>query len=96
MAEAKKKEEGKQRQPSAKKRDLQAEKRKLRNKSYRASVLTSVRSLEKAIQEKADQAVVKAKLDAIYSVMDKGVKRGVFKPQKAARTKARMAARVAK
>lgn len=90
---AKKKEEGKVKRPSALKRDLQNEKSRLRNRSHRASVLTSLRSLETAIAEKG---ATKEKLSALYSLMDKGVKKGVFKPQKAARTKSRLAARVAK
>lgn len=90
----KKKTEGKTKQPSAKKRDLQSEKRRLQNRSYRSSVLTSIRSLESSLAQKEGAEVVKSKLNSLYSMMDKGVKRGVFKPQKAARTKARLAARV--
>ena len=92
----KKKAEGKVKKPSALKRDLQNEKKRLRNRSYRASVLTSIRSLESSLSQKDAPEAIKAKLDSIYSIMDKGVKRGVFKPQKAARTKSRLAARVAK
>ncbi len=92
----KKKKEGKVRQPSALKRDLQNEKKRLKNRSYRASVMTSIRSLEGAISKKESPEAIKAKLNDLYSMMDKGVKRGVFKPQKAARTKSRLAARSAK
>jgi small subunit ribosomal protein S20 len=95
-AAKKKKAEGPTRQPSALKRDLQSEKRRLRNRSYRASVLTSVRALESSISQKEAPEAIKAKLNAIYSMMDKGVKRGVFKPRKAARTKSRLTARCAK
>lgn len=94
-AESKKK-EGAKRKPSALKRDQQSEKRRLRNKSYRASVLTSVRSLENSINQKEPAEAIKSKLNLIYSLMDKGVKRGVYKAQKAARTKSRLAARCAK
>lgn len=93
---SKKKAEGKVKQPSAKKRDLQSEKRRLRNRSYRATVLTSIRSLESSLTKKDEAATVKEKLNAIYSLMDKGVKSGVYKAQKAARTKSRLAARCAK
>ena len=98
MAEDKaaKKPAAKQKKPSALKRDLQNEKRRLCNRSYRASVLTSIRSLESALNEKEAPEAVKTKLNAIYSLMDKGVKRGVYKPQKAARTKSRLSARCAK
>ena len=96
MAEAAEKKEAKVKKPSALKRDLQSEKKRLRNRSYRASVLTSIRSLEQSIEKKEAPEELKKKLDAIYSIMDKGVKRGVFKKQKAARTKSRLSARVAK
>lgn len=95
MAEKKagKKAAAKVKRPSALKRDLQNEKRRLRNRSYRASVLTSIRSLEKSLTDKESEEIVKTKLNTIYSLMDKGVKRGVFKLQKAARTKSRLTAR---
>lgn len=92
----KKKAEGKTRQPSALKRDLQNEKRRLRNRSYRASVLTCIRTLENSINQKEAPEALKAKLNEIYSIMDKGVKRGVYTPQKAARTKSRLSARCSK
>lgn len=95
-AAPKKKGEAPTKRPSALKRDLQNEKQRLRNRSYRASVLTSVRNLENAIVQKEGAEPIKAKLNDLYSLMDKGVKKGVFKPQKAARTKSRLAARCAK
>jgi len=82
--------------PSALKRDLQSEKTRLRNRSFRASVLTSIRSLEGSLTQKEAAEAIKTKLNTIYSMMDKGVKSGVFKPNKAARTKARLTARCAK
>ena len=92
----KKKKEGKVRQPSALKRDIQNEKKRLKNRSYRASVTTSIRSLESSLSNKESPEAIKTKLNALYSMMDKGVKRGVFKPQKAARTKSRLFARTVK
>ncbi len=95
-AAGKKKAEGKTRKPSALKRDLQNEKRRLRNRSYRASVLTSIRSFETSLNQKEAPEMIKTKLNALYSIMDKGVKRGVYTPQKAARTKSRLTARCSK
>jgi small subunit ribosomal protein S20 len=92
---AEKKKEGKQRQSSAKKRDLQGEKRRLRNRSYRAEVSTAIRGLEQGIAEKEAPEALKLKLSSLFSLMDKGVKRGVYKVQKASRTKSRLAARLA-
>ncbi|MBU6384104.1 MAG: 30S ribosomal protein S20 [Verrucomicrobia bacterium] len=98
-AEAPKKEakkEGVKRKPSALKRDQQSEKRRLRNRSYRATVLTSVRALENSLNQKESPEAIKSKLNLIYSLVDKGVKKGVYKPEKAARTKSRLSARCAK
>ncbi|HEY4255414.1 MAG TPA: 30S ribosomal protein S20 [Chlamydiales bacterium] len=94
-AATEKKKEGKQRQTSAKKRDLQSEKRRLRNRSYRAEVSTAIRSLEDGIAQKEAPEALKLKLSTLFSLMDKGVKRGVYKVQKASRTKSRLAARMA-
>ncbi|PIS02263.1 MAG: 30S ribosomal protein S20 [Chlamydiae bacterium CG10_big_fil_rev_8_21_14_0_10_42_34] len=93
---AKKKAVVKVKKPSALKRNLQSEKKRLRNRSYRASVLTSIRAFESSLNQKEAPEAIKTKLNTIYSLMDKGVKKGVYKPQKAARTKARLTARTSK
>jgi small subunit ribosomal protein S20 len=90
----KKKKEGVVRRPTALKRDIQSEKRRVRNRSFRASVLTAIRSLESSIEKKEPKESALAKLNLIYSLMDKGVKKGVFKLNKASRTKARLTAKV--
>ena len=97
MAEEKapqKKKETNVRQPSALKRDIQSEKRRLRNRSYRSSVLSAVRSFETSLEKKEAPESIKTKLNEVYSLMDKGVKKGVFKANKASRTKSRLTARI--
>ena len=97
MAEEKaphKKKEANVRQPSALKRDIQNEKRRLRNRSYRSSVLSAVRSFEASLDKKEAPESVKTKLNEVYSLMDKGVKKGIYKTNKAARTKSRLTARI--
>ena len=79
--------------PTAQKREIQSEKRKILNRSFKASVRTAVRRFESAL-EKGDAEAAKLSLNDVYSVMDKGVKRGVFKVNKASRTKARLSARI--
>lgn len=97
MAEEKgAKKEAATKKPSALKRDIQSEKKRLRNRSYRSSVLTAIRGLEQAITQKEGAEALKTKLNAIYSLMDRGVKKKVYKPQKAARTKSRLTLRVSK
>jgi small subunit ribosomal protein S20 len=83
----------KERRPTAQKRDIQAEKSRLRNKSFKASVKTAIRHFEDAI-EAGDAEATKQRLNDVYSMMDKGAQRGVFKLNKASRTKARMTARL--
>lgn len=94
-AKGKKKEE-KTKRPSALKRNLQSEKRRLSNRSFRSSVNTAIRSLEGSLSKKEESAKIQSQLQEIYSIVDKGVKRGIFKPQKAARTKSRLSLRCAK
>ncbi len=89
------KEKKKIKRPTAIKRDIQSKKRRVRNRTFKSQVRTLVRSYEE-ILEKGDQEAIKATLNEVYSIMDKGVKKGVFKINKASRTKARMAARAAK
>lgn len=84
----------KAKRPTPLKRDMQNEKRRLRNKSFSSSVRTGVRKFEETLA-KGDVAAVKESLNEVYSLMDKGVKRGVYKLNKASRTKARLAARAA-
>jgi len=91
-----KKDAPKVKQASALKRDLQNEKNRLRNRSHKASVQTAVRSLRTSLSKKDTEETTKQKLDAIYSLMDKGVKRGVYKANKAARTKSRLASSLLK
>lgn len=99
MAEAEKKPEAKKKdektkRPSALKRDMQSEKRRLANRSYRAKVQTAIRSFQQAVEQKEAAESVKTKLNQIFSLMDRGVKKGVFKNSKAARTKSRLNARI--
>ncbi|MDF2578148.1 MAG: rpsT [Chlamydiales bacterium] len=80
--------------PTAIKRDLQNEKRRLINKMFKSKVRTAVRNFEEALSKTGDATQISDKLNAVYSLMDKGVKRGVFKDNKASRTKSRLSARV--
>ena len=95
MNKAKEEKKAKERRPSAQKRALQSEKRRLANRSYRAKVLTAIRGFEQALEKKEEVAAVKSKLDLVFSLMDRGVKTGVYKLNKASRTKARLSARSA-
>ena len=95
MAEEKKAEEKKKsgKITSAKKRDKQGAKRRLNNRGFKATVRTAIRSYEEALTA-SDKAGAKKKLDAVNSLVDKGVKTGRFKINQAARTKSRLSSRL--
>lgn len=84
MAEEKK--EGKTKRPTAKKRDLQNERKRLHNRSFKSSIKTAIRSYE--------ETAGKENLGEIFSLIDKGVKRGIFKVNKASRLKSKFASKV--
>lgn len=92
MADDKKKEQKKEKRPTALKRDIQNEKRRLRNRGFKSSIRTTIRNFEESLT-KGDANLVQEKLKEVYSVMDKSVQRGIFKQNKANRTKARLSAR---
>jgi small subunit ribosomal protein S20 len=92
---AEKKVKSKEKRPQALKRDDQSEKRRLINRSFKSQVRSAIRILEEGL-EKKDAALTKKNLSEIYSLMDKGVKKGIYKANTANRTKARLAAFAAK
>ncbi len=83
----------KEKRPTAQKRDIQNERNRLRNRAFKSNVKTAIRHFEETLA-KGDAAQTKSSLNEVYSLMDKGVKRGTFKLNKASRTKARLAARL--
>lgn len=78
--------------PTALKRDMQAEKANERNRAFKASVKTAVRKLETSL-EGTNKAEQQTNLDQVFSLMDKGAKRGIYKENKASRLKSRLATR---
>jgi small subunit ribosomal protein S20 len=80
--------------PTALKRDLQNEKKRIRNRSFKATVRTVIRGYEEALKG-ADDEQKKLHLSNVFSALDKAAKRGVYSKNKANRSKARLAARVA-
>ena len=85
-------EKKKTRRPTAQKRNLQNAKRREQNRMFRSKVRTAIRKFQGTAGQ-GDASQAQEHLNAVYSLMDKGVKLGVFKKNKAARTKARLAAR---
>jgi len=77
---------------TAKKREIQNVKRKMENRVLKSKVRTTIRYFEDALK-KNDKSLINETLKAVYSMMDKGVKKGIFKLNKASRTKSRLTAR---
>ncbi len=75
--------------PTALKRNEQSLCRNAKNRSYKAKVSTAIRSFQDALSKK-DETVTKTKLNDIFSLVDKGVKTGVYKMNKAGRVKSRL------
>lgn len=78
---------------SAKKRQLQNEKRRLRNKSVRSCIRTKVRDF----REEVDSLVTAKKgenFSELCSLLDKAAKKGLVTLNKASRLKSRLAARL--
>ncbi len=87
------KEEKKARIPSAQKKWRQSEEQRMRNKAFRSKTKTAIKDFEAALSSgKKDDA--KAALSAVYSLFDKGHKKGVFKQNTVARLKSRITARL--
>ena len=95
MAAGKEETKEKSKLPTAKKRILRSEKQRKVNKSFKSRVRGAIRQLEQVISS-GDHDAAKTSLDQVYSLLDKGTKRNLYKANKTSRLKSRLAARVAK
>ena len=91
MAEEKAK---KQKKPTALKRHLQDTKKRLTRRSFKSQVSTCIRKLKDGIKGKEEKELLQQKLNNVYSLMDKGTKKKVFKRNKAARIKSRLSSQI--
>ena len=78
---------------SAKKRVRQSERRRIINRSNRATLRTSVKKLRTALAG-SDQKEINAVFPATISQLDKAVQKGVLHRNAAARQKSRLTTRV--
>lgn len=79
---------GPKKRPSAEKRIITSQKRCLINQSFKSKAKTMMKKFEAALKA-GDQTSIASGLQLVYSVVDKAVKRGIFKHNKAARIKSR-------
>ncbi len=90
--EAQQKEEGKKtKRTSAKKREIQDQRKRLQNRAFRSEVRSMIKQFRDCVESK-DSEKQKACLASVYSLVDKGVNRAIFKRNKANRIKARLTA----
>ena len=83
----------KAKKPSALKRDNQSKARRTKNKAYASTVSSAIKSFEASLSQK-DVAATKEKLSLVCSLMDKGVKKGIYPRNKANRTKSNLSQKV--
>ena len=75
------------RTPTAKKRMKQSLKNQAVNRSLKSQVRTAVRTFKENLADNKDLKQAQDQLNAIFSLMDKGQKKNIFKKNKAARVK---------
>ena len=88
MNQKKEEKKAKTKTPTALKRVIQNEKRRLRNKSFKSKVKTAIRSFKESAVKKEEAAV--EKLNSVFSLMDKGMHKKIFKKNKSSRIKSRL------
>ncbi len=89
------KEKGPTKRSSAKKRQLQSERRKLTNKAVRSCIKSKARAFRSSIGAESLEKN-KEKLQEIYSLADKAAKKKIYSRNKASRIKSRLAIRMRK
>lgn len=84
----------KTKRPTAEKRMIQNKKRRLVNKAKKSQIRTAIRSFKEAVGSGDNQKAAE-ELNNVYSLVDKAVKNGIYKKNKASRTKSRLTALIA-
>ena len=74
--------------PTALKRNMQNARRHQRNRAFKSTVRTTMNAYGKALNETPEAAAQVYK--QLQSLMDKGVKKGIYQMNKAARIKSRL------
>jgi len=88
------KEKKKVKRPTAQKRMIQNSKSREANRIFKAQVRTAIRCFRESLVGE-DSIAHRKRLNTVYSLLDKCVKKGVFKLNKASRIKSRLAAQMA-
>lgn len=81
-------EEKKAKRPTARKRDIQNEKREGINRAFKSKLRSAIRQLESGLKE-GEPHSLQEQLNRVSSLADKAVKRRIIKLNKARRIKSR-------
>ena len=95
MAKTDKKDQKKVKRPSRLKRLDQSVENRDRNRAYAAKTRTAMRKLETSVSN-GSESNIQELLSEVYSLLDKAVKKGMLKINKASRDKARASRLAAK
>ena len=80
-------EQKKKKCPTSQKRTHQDQKKRLLNRSFKSRVRTAINDFKEALSDgKKEEEITLAK-SSVYRLVDKGVKKGIYKKNKAARVK---------
>lgn len=95
MANSSKGAKTQKKRPTALKRELQNKVRHQRHRAYKSRVRSALRHLEESLSQK-DQEKTESYKNLVFSLMDKGACKGIYKKNKSSRVKARVSLRCAK
>ena len=84
------KEEALKKRPTAEKRALQSEKRRLHNRQYRSRIASAIAGLKELTVAGDQKEAVKKQLGLVHSLLDKAVKTKLFTLNKVSRMKSRL------
>ena len=84
-----------EKRPTSQKRELQSEKRRIRNKAVRSEIKSAIKLARQACLQ-GDKDKKYEAMKTVHSLVDKAVNKGVFKRNKASRLKSRLTAFVHK
>ncbi len=90
MAEEQKTQKLKTKKPTAVKRILQSNRKRLKNTAFKSKVKTAIKAVKSSVSKKESKEMVNEKISAVYSLMDRAAKKGIFKKNKVARIKSKM------
>ncbi len=84
---AEEKEKVKTKRPTALKRDIQSAKRQLENRALKSRIGTAIRNFE--------ENASREKWSDLQALLDKGIKKGIFKLNKVSRLKSKFSSKIA-